>query len=101
MLAAAAIASVLALTATACGPSDNNAGSEPSAASSQSAGDITLPDNLNDKLKELGVDLDKWKNGAWNKWDKDDWLREAGDFINPIIKDLWKPDRMKEAQEPD
>ncbi|MGO4759608.1 hypothetical protein AB4212_65150, partial [Streptomyces sp. 2MCAF27] len=38
VLAAAAIASVLALTATACGPSDNNAGSEPSAASSQSAG---------------------------------------------------------------
>ncbi|MEU1788824.1 hypothetical protein ABZ553_23750 [Streptomyces sparsogenes] len=101
VLAAAAIASVLALTATACGPSDDNAGSEPSASSSQNASDVTLPDNLNDKLKELGIDLDKWKNGAWNKWDKDDWLREAGDFINPIIKDLWKPDRMKEAQEPD
>ena len=101
-LAVAAIASVLALTATACGSSDDNTDAKPTASSEQQGvGDIKLPDNLNDKLKNLGIDLDQWKNGAWNKWDKDDWLREAGDFINPIIKGLWKPDRMREAQEPD
>jgi V8-like Glu-specific endopeptidase len=101
-LATAAVAAVLALTATACGSSDDSADAKASASSDQQgADDIKLPDNLNDKLKNLGVDLDEWKNGAWNKWDRDDWLREAGDFINPIIKGLWKPDRMREAQEPD
>ncbi|AQA14424.1 hypothetical protein HUF15_25165 [Streptomyces samsunensis] len=101
-LAVAAIASVLALTATACDSSDDNTDAKPTASSEQQGvDDIKLPDNLNDKLKNLGIDLDQWKNGAWNKWDKDDWLREAGDFINPIIKGLWKPDRMRDAQEPD
>ncbi|MEU1805298.1 hypothetical protein [Streptomyces sp. NPDC019937] len=101
-LATAAVAAVLALTATACGSSDDSADAKASASSDQrGADDIKLPDNLNDKLKNLGVDLDQWKNGAWNKWNRDDWLREAGDFINPIIKGLWKPDRMREAQEPD
>ncbi|RNF79150.1 trypsin-like serine peptidase [Streptomyces botrytidirepellens] len=101
-LASAAIAAVLALTATACGSSDDSADAKASASSAQQgADDIKLPDNINDKLKNLGVDLDEWKNGAWNKWDRDDWLREAGDFINPIIKGLWKPDRMRDAQEPE
>jgi V8-like Glu-specific endopeptidase len=102
-LAVAAVAAVLALTATACGSSDDDTTEAKATASSdqQSADDITLPPDLNDKLKHLGIDLDKWKNGAWNKWDKDDWLRDAGDFINPIIKGLWKPDRMRDAQQPD
>ncbi|WFB07051.1 hypothetical protein LRS74_08295 [Streptomyces sp. LX-29] len=101
-LAAAAMAAALALTATACGPDDGGDAGQ-SSAPSQGSQDIALPDDLNigDKLKDLGIDLDEWKNGAWNKWDKDDWLREAGEFINPIIEDLWKPDRMKEAQQPD
>ncbi|WP_432586485.1 hypothetical protein ABVG11_10615 [Streptomyces sp. HD1123-B1] len=101
-LAVAAVTAVLALTATACDSSDDTTESKAPASSGQeSTGDIKLPDNLNDRLKNLGVDLDEWKNGAWNKWNKDDWLREAGDFINPIIKGLWKPDRMRDAQEPD
>ncbi|OPF79743.1 hypothetical protein VT50_0215155 [Streptomyces antioxidans] len=101
VLAVAAIASVLALTATACDSDDKTDARPTASAEQQGTGDIKLPDNLNDKLKNLGIDLDQWKNGAWNKWDKDDWLREAGDFINPIIKGLWKPDRMRDAQEPD
>ncbi|MEU8828238.1 hypothetical protein [Streptomyces sp. NPDC048636] len=102
-LAVAAVTAVLALTATACDSSDDTTESKApsSSESQQGTGDIKLPDNLDDKLKNLGVDLDDWKNGAWNKWNKDDWLREAGDFINPIIKGLWKPDRMRDAQEPD
>lgn len=101
-VAAAAFATVLALTATACGPEDDNADASPSAsADQQGPGDISLPDDLDQALKDLDIDLDKWKDGAWDNWDKDKWLREAGQFINPIIEDLWKPDRMKEAREPD
>ena len=101
-LAAASIAAALALAATACGPSEDNAGDKPSASASQSAdGKITIPDDLKDKLKEHGIDLDKWRDGAWKNWDKDDWLREAEDYVNPIIEDLWDPDRMRDAEEPE
>ncbi|MFJ2893755.1 trypsin-like serine peptidase [Streptomyces sp. NPDC087218] len=98
VLAAAAAATVLALTATACGPEEDNAGGEPSASTGQSSdGKITIPDDLKNRLKEHGIDPDKWRNGEWKNWDKDKWLREAKDFVNPIIEDLWDPDRMRDA----
>ncbi|MFI6280713.1 trypsin-like serine peptidase [Streptomyces sp. NPDC050988] len=101
MLAAVGLATALALTATACGSEeDTNAGTEASA-SAAGDGKIKIPDNIKDRLKEHGIDIDQWKGGAWKNWDKDDWLREAGDYINPIIKDLWDPDRMREAEDPD
>ncbi|MDQ1025638.1 V8-like Glu-specific endopeptidase [Streptomyces umbrinus] len=101
MLAAVGLATALALTATACGSEeDTNAGAEASA-SAAGDGKIKIPDNIKDRLKEHGIDIDQWKGGAWKNWDKDDWLREAGDYINPIIKDLWDPDRMREAEDPD
>lgn len=107
--AAAAACAALALTATACGPGDDNAGGDTSSAASASAGDngdaadnkVHIPDDLKKRLKDHGVDLDKWKDGAWKNWDKDDWLREAQDFVNPIIDGLWDPDRMRDAQDPD
>ncbi|MDN3292700.1 hypothetical protein QWM81_01290 [Streptomyces ficellus] len=102
LLAAASVAAALALTATACGPGEDNAGGAPTASAGQTPdGKITIPDDLKDRLKEHGIDLDKWKNGEWKNWDKDTWLREAKDFVNPIIEDLWDPDRMRDAQEPD
>ncbi|GGR24450.1 hypothetical protein GCM10010251_45670 [Streptomyces aurantiogriseus] len=102
MLGAVALASVLALTATACDSGDANAdGQATASASADDDGKITIPDDIKDRLKEHGIDLDKWKNGAWKDWDKDDWLREAQDYINPIIKGLWDPDRMREAEDPD
>uniref|UniRef100_UPI002A7EC1F7 trypsin-like serine peptidase n=1 Tax=Streptomyces sp. CRN 30 TaxID=3075613 RepID=UPI002A7EC1F7 len=67
---------------------------------SGSDGKISIPDGIKDKLKEHGIDVDKWRDGAWKNWDRDDWLREAEDFVNPIIQDLWDPDRMREAEEP-
>ncbi len=101
MLAAVGLATALALTATACGSEeDTNAGTQASA-SAAGDGKIKIPDNIKDRLKEHGIDIDQWKGGAWKNWDKDDWLREAGDYINPIIKDLWDPDRMREAEDPD
>ncbi|MGW0465973.1 trypsin-like serine peptidase [Streptomyces sp. NPDC003027] len=102
LLASAAAVAALTLTATACGPTEENAGDKPSAPASPSAGDkITIPDDLKDRLKERGIDLDKWRNGEWRNWDRDTWLREAKDYVNPIIEDLWDPDRMRDAERPD
>ncbi|MEV6317665.1 hypothetical protein [Streptomyces sp. NPDC051776] len=98
--AAVALTGVLAVIATACGTSEDGTSPNPGAsATSQDRQDVSLP-NFEERLKELGVDVDKWKNGEWRNWKRDDWLREAGDFINPVIEDLWKPERMKEAEEP-
>jgi V8-like Glu-specific endopeptidase len=101
-LTAVALAAALALTATACESGDAEAGGEPTAsAAAGGEGKITIPDDIKDKLKEHGIDIDKWRDGAWKEWDKDDWLREAQDYINPIIEGLWDPDRMREAEDPD
>ncbi|MFD7609803.1 trypsin-like serine peptidase [Streptomyces sp. NPDC059828] len=99
-LAAAALAAAIALTATACGPGEDNANGSPSATASAD-GKITIPDDVKDRLKQHGIDLDKWKNGEWKNWDRETWLREAQDFVNPIIEDLWDPDRMRDADQPD
>ncbi|WP_106972297.1 trypsin-like serine peptidase [Streptomyces yerevanensis] len=107
MLAAVGLATALALTATACDSGgDTNAGGDASAPAATGGDDKIqipddIPDDIQDRLKEHGIDLDQWKGGAWKNWDKDDWLREAGDFVNPIIEDLWDPDRMREAEDPD
>ncbi|WP_428935533.1 trypsin-like serine peptidase [Streptomyces sp. ACT015] len=104
-LAVFALASVLALTVTACDSgdttADGRASASASAADTDSDGKIKIPDDIRDKLKEHGIDIDKWKNGAWKNWDRDDWLREADQFVNPIIKNLWNPDRMRDAEDPD
>ena len=97
---AVALAAALALTATACDSGDDQAGGSASASAS-SDGKITIPDDIKDRLKEHGIDVDKWKDGAWKDWSKDDWLREAQDFVNPIIEGLWDPDRMRGAEDPD
>ncbi|MFI7245844.1 trypsin-like serine peptidase [Streptomyces qinglanensis] len=101
-LAAAAVAAVLAVTATACGPEDDNADAKADSAASQEASrdakkDLGLPDDLPKDLPTSLDDLDAWKNGAWKNWDRDKWLKEAKEFFNPIIDDLWDPDRMKDA----
>ena len=103
VLAAVGLTAALALTATACNSGDDKAGGEPgsSASASQDDGKIKIPDDIKNKLKEHGIDIDKWKDGAWKNWDKSDWLREADDYINPIIKGLWDPDRMRGADDPD
>ncbi|MFE6977613.1 trypsin-like serine peptidase [Streptomyces sp. NPDC057682] len=99
VLAVAAVTAVLALTATACGPDEEKAASEPSSSATgpSSDGGITVPDDLKNRLKQHGIDLDQWKNGEWKNWDKDTWLREAKDFVNPIIEGLWDGDRMRDA----
>jgi hypothetical protein len=92
----------LALTATACESGDDNAADKPTAGESRSPGDdkIEIPADIADKLKEHGIDVDDWKDGEWKNWDKDKWLSEAADFVNPVIEGLWKPERMKSAEDP-
>ncbi|MCZ0986518.1 trypsin-like serine peptidase [Streptomyces diastatochromogenes] len=103
VLAATGLVAVLALTATACnGSDDGKASGQAGAGASQAADDggkIHIPDDIADKLKEHGIDVDKWQNGGWKDWDKDKWLSEAKDFVNPVIQGLWKPERMKSAKE--
>ncbi|WP_393077392.1 trypsin-like serine peptidase [Streptomyces sp. LN704] len=102
VLAAVGLAAALTLTATACDSGSSTAGDRPSTPVSQNGDDkIKIPDDIKNKLKEHGIDIDKWKNGAWKNWNRDDWLREANDFVNPIIKGLWNPDRMRGADDPD
>ncbi|MER7519817.1 hypothetical protein [Streptomyces sp. NPDC126499] len=102
-----AAALAIALTATACGPTETPAADKPAdttatATASPAAGDAgaALADGL-DKLKKHGVDIDKWKNGEWKNWDRSTWLREAEDFVNPVIDGLWDTERMQSAKSPD
>ncbi|MFJ9175763.1 trypsin-like serine peptidase [Streptomyces sp. NPDC102360] len=98
--AAVALGAVVALTATACGSSENNANDKPTASASAGDGKFKIPDDIQDRLKEHGIDPDKWKDGEWKNWDKDQWLREAQDFVNPIIDGLWDSNRMRDADKP-
>ncbi|MDX2564337.1 hypothetical protein PV371_32450 [Streptomyces sp. TX20-6-3] len=105
------LVTALALTATACGPTETPAADKPAAGASSSAsgtddaatgdGGADLTKDLADKLKKHGVDLDKWKDGEWKNWDTNTWLREAEDFVNPVIDGLWDPARMQSAKSPD
>ncbi|WP_406196284.1 hypothetical protein OG331_15070 [Streptomyces sp. NBC_01017] len=104
VLAATGLVAVLALTATACDGSEEGAASDQAdAAASQAAGlgdgKIQIPADIADKLEKHGIDVDKWTSGGWKDWDKDKWLREAKDFVNPVIEGLWKPERMQSAKE--
>ncbi|MFF1325859.1 trypsin-like serine peptidase [Streptomyces chartreusis] len=110
VIAVTGLVAALALTATACGGSaDDPASDKADAAASQAAGagdsgntgdgKIQIPSEIADKLKEHGIDVDEWRDGAWKDWDQDKWLSEAEDFVNPVIEGLWKPDRMQSAKE--
>ncbi|MFE9833562.1 trypsin-like serine peptidase [Streptomyces sp. NPDC005551] len=103
VLVAAGIVAALSLTATACGSGDDSASDKPAAGTSRGAGEdeARIPGDLADRLKEHGIDVDRWRDGGWKNWDKDKWLSDAKDFVNPVIKGLWKPERMKSAEDPD
>ncbi|MFF5564154.1 trypsin-like serine peptidase [Streptomyces sp. NPDC012623] len=97
VLAGVSIAAALVLTATGCGADEDTAADRPGVSATDA---ITIPDDLKDRLKEHGIDMDKWRGGEWKNWDRDTWLREARDYVNPIIEDLWDPDRMRDAEQP-
>ncbi len=95
------LTAALALTATACDSATATRAARPARRRPRVPTTRSDPDDIKNKLKEHGIDIDKLKNGAWKNWNKDDWLREANDFVNPIIKGLWDPDRMRGANDPD
>ncbi len=107
MLTAAAAAAALTLTLTSCqsGGESADAQAEPSASEGSSGGQdgpggLGLPDGKIPKdLPESLQDLDKWRGGEWNNWDRKEWVRQARDFVNPYIKDHWKAGRMKQAED--
>lgn len=101
VLAAGSVAVALALTLSGCadngGSSDN---AQPAASGTAVPGpEISVPADMQSKLKQHGIDLGQWEDGGWKKFDKSDWLRKAQDFINPIIKGLWDPSRMRQADQ--
>ncbi len=106
--AAAAVAAALAMTLAGCNSdSDTQHDAKPSTAATRSLSpkDVKrLKDALGGKLPKdlpapLKDDLEKWKSGAWKNWDRDDWLREAKDFVNPVIKHFWDEKRLHDAQD--
>ncbi|MFI6346234.1 trypsin-like serine peptidase [Streptomyces sp. NPDC050560] len=106
-LLAAGLVAALAMTATACNGDDDSGSSDASGSSaSQGSGKGSgsdasdLAGDLANRLKQHGIDVDDWKKGGWKNWDKDKWLHDAKDFVNPVIDGLWKPDRMKSAKDP-
>lgn len=90
-VAVAAITALLAVS-TACGPEEGDAASPPkdSAQPSQESADPGGLPSLED--------LKKWKDGGWKDWEN--WARKASEFVNPVIKDLWQPERMAKAAPP-
>ncbi|MGW7350515.1 trypsin-like serine peptidase [Streptomyces sp. NPDC054784] len=102
-LATAAAVAALAVTATACGPEDDDADAKPSESTTQVPKDLKeelgLPDELPKDLPAAIEDLRNWRDGGWKDWDREKWLREAEDFINPIIEDFWNTDRMDDAKD--
>ncbi|TDC27848.1 hypothetical protein E1265_00645 [Streptomyces sp. 8K308] len=101
-LAATAMAACLALTATACNGDDESSddAQAPTDSSSEGAeGGRELQDVI-DSLP-FDFDVDAWLDGGWENWDQDTWLREVGDFVNPIIEGLWDADRMGQAEDPE
>lgn len=102
LLSATSLVAALALTATACGGESGDKAADKPAASTPAADKAgrEIPADLADRLKKHGVDPEKWKDGEWKNWESDKWLRSAKDFVNPVIEDLWKPERMKTAKSP-
>ncbi|MEU8519352.1 hypothetical protein [Streptomyces sp. NBC_01216] len=103
--AVAGLALALTLALAGCGPAGTSAGGLPAAGATASGpgtdGGAARPGDLADRLRKRGAELDGWQDGDWRNWDRGRWLREAEDFVNPVIEGLWDPDRMRSARSPD
>ena len=63
-------------------------------ACTSSAGSVATPGTV---MASDPSSLQGWKDGAWRNWDPRTWVREAGDFFNPVIEGLWSAGRMIRA----
>lgn len=100
-VAATAVAACLAFAATACGAGDTSTDAKPT---EEATGDesASRDEDLQEILDGLPfeIDLDEWVDGGWRNWDRDKWLDEIGEFVNPVIEGLWDQDRMGDAEDP-
>ncbi|WP_031513052.1 trypsin-like serine peptidase [Streptomyces sp. NRRL F-5123] len=97
---AVAAAVVLVATAAACDSSDDGGDGKPTPTRTVTAKqklDLSLPTALPTSVTDLKKWEEAYKRGAWKNWGKDQWLRKAADFVNPVIAGLWNDDRMKGA----
>ncbi|MGW5674930.1 trypsin-like serine peptidase [Streptomyces sp. NPDC003860] len=117
LLTAVGVVSALTLTA-ACGGGGEDRASDGPTASGPAAGSSSpvptqdrpvdaAPQESTRPSKEpsdgsgsSGVDEKEWREGGWRNWDRSTWRRDAGDFVNPVIDDHWKPERMSTAKPP-
>ncbi|MDH6127721.1 trypsin-like peptidase domain-containing protein [Kitasatospora sp. GP82] len=86
-------------TVAACGTEGDGKPASPSASETASAGPggklhlpTALPSGLLDGLPKSWDELKKWKYDDWDRW------ASKHIFNNPVVRDLWNPDRMKGAQ---
>ena len=99
--AVAALAAVIALTVT--GVRTHGAttpGNRPTATPSQGDGGLSLPKDIEVAPAGPGHRPGQVARRRVAELGPKDWLRKAGDFVNPVIEDLWKPERMRRAKEP-
>ncbi|GJF31871.1 hypothetical protein KNE206_45710 [Kitasatospora sp. NE20-6] len=91
----AAFAAVLVLAVGACTPVGGGATASSSASGAQ-AGRIRLPNDvppgLLAGLPRSWDELRRWKFADWDNW------ASKHVFRNPVVRDLWSPDRMDAAQ---
>ncbi|MFD5428530.1 trypsin-like serine peptidase [Streptomyces sp. NPDC127084] len=80
---------VLAALVASCG--------SPKGTGSASAGNGSPPLTLPSENRDLEKLREALRDGGWKDWDKAKWLREAADFLNPIIEGLWDLDRLRDA----
>ncbi|WP_431680784.1 trypsin-like serine peptidase [Kitasatospora sp. KL5] len=89
-----ALAAALLLTVAACTP-EGGGGTEPSGSASAQAGRLRLPTDLPSGLlaglPRSWDELRRWKFSDWDNW------ASKHVFQNPVVRDLWDPDRMEKA----
>ncbi|NYI03093.1 trypsin-like serine peptidase [Allostreptomyces psammosilenae] len=110
----AALAALTAslLLATACAPSGEDPAAAPSASpSAEPSGDAPGPGSEALAIPEFDVDLDQLAEQGiealenlegYEDWQWDDWRNWADQHIfqNPLIRDLWDPERFEQAEPP-
>ncbi|TWE19860.1 trypsin-like serine peptidase [Kitasatospora atroaurantiaca] len=90
---AAAVLTVLALAATACGPEDDTSPKAAPPASATASPSSKAGLSLPKSLKDLNLqDLKNWSLSDWSKW------ADAHGFKNDLVKGFWDLTRMEGAK---
>jgi hypothetical protein len=101
--AALVAAVLLAAAATACGTPGDSADRKPAASATAGTGRALpeLPTAFPTSLEDLKQWEKAYRDGGWKNWNRSTWLRQAADFVNPVIDGLWSGKRMRGAEQGD